>query len=179
MPKKKEKYYAVDMLEVDSNHEHHNPILNFISKEKELENSFNECDVNKVLTPTSLKELLSGIDKKPMKFINGDAIFIEEISLSKKFKPSDKYFYRIDDYNENKATFGGFNETLDYVKKKVKNKYALVSYNGINEKIEFSEDAISNIITRMTANTHVIVINQLSIRGDESDSIMITPFKIM
>lgn len=179
MAKQKEKTFSVEMLEIDGNHKHHNPILNFICKEKDLENSFIECCEDKSIKQETFKELINNFKKNKTNFINNDIVYIEEISLSKKFKPSDKYYYRIDDYNENKATLGCFNEVIDYLKKKIKNKYALISYNGINEKIEFSEDIVTNVLSRMTAQTHVVVFNQLNIRGEESDSIMITPFKIM
>ena len=179
MVRQKEKIFSVEMLEVDGNHEHHNPILNFICKEKDLENSFNKCDVGKVLNAVIVKTLLSDIESEPMKFINGNCVFIEEINPLKKFNSLDNYYYRINDYNENKAILGGFNDVIDYLKRKIKNKYAMISYNGINEKIEFSEKMVSDILSRMTGNTHVVVLNQLNNRGEESDSIIVTPFKII
>ena len=183
MPRKKERYFSVEMLEEDSLREHYNPFLNFICKESNLSDSFYECDVRDVLKEKNneddLKTILKKPDNKPIVFIGENMLLISEISLNKTPKESDKYLYRIYDYNENKWCFCTFNEVLSYLNKKIKTKYAFTYYNGTNERIEFSEKDAANIVTRMTPGTHNICFSQINGRGEESEAILIVPFKIM
>ena len=186
MPRKKEKYFKIEMGEENTLSEYHNPFLNFITKEGNLRNAFEECDIYHILkerkNESDLEYIIKNINnprEKNIFTIGNNVLYIYEISLSKPLKSSDKYLYHIFDYNDNKETLCGFKEVLLYIKKKIKNKYAFLHYNGINERIVFSENEIENIITRMTANTHQISVNQINGKGEEDETILITPFKII
>lgn len=187
MPRVKERYFSVEMQEEDSLHEYHNNFLNFIVKEKDLEYGFISCDLHNIIKEKSNEKDLKEILKNPinsqysrqLKHIGDDVFFINEISLSKPLKTSEGYLYQIYDYNENKALFCGFNDVLTYIKRKIKTKYALAQYNGENQRFEFSEKDVANIMTRMTPGTHSIFISQLSTRGDEGEPIAIIPYKII
>ncbi len=183
MPRKKERLFCIEFPEEDTLHPYHNPILNFVTKENNLIQGFHECDVHGILkigdNEKELEKAIKDYGKRVMSFFSDNGFYMEEISLSKPLKSSDKYIYRFIDYNENKTGFCGFREMVAYIKKKIKNKYASLHYNGINEKVEFSEDVMNNVISRMTAETHQITINEINGKGEEDNGIIIIPFKII
>lgn len=183
MPRVKEKIYAVEILEEDTLRQYHNYLDNFISKEKTLYQSFHLADKRNLFdsdkAKKDLQELIKDTNKKECYPIDNETVFIDEISHSGKLKLTDEYLYRFFDYNEKKGDFCTFNELITYLKKKIKNKYAIVYYNGITKKIEFSEDTIKPIIKEMTEDTHTISLNQLNGKGDEYEPIIIVPFKVI
>lgn len=183
MPRKKERIFSIEFPEEDTLHPHYNPMLNFITKESNLIQGFHECDKHGILKSNNnekaLEKAIKEYGKRQASFFSNVCFYMEEISLSKPLKSSDKYLYRFVDYNENKAGFCEFKEIISYVKKKIKNKYASLHYNGINEKQEFSENIIKNIISRMTTETHQITINSINGKNEEDDGITIIPFKII
>lgn len=183
MPRKKEKLFYVETQEEDTLREHNNYLLNFVSPEKILYQSFHACEKRNLFGSDEAKKdlqvLLNDKEKKPYYPIDQETVFIGEISLSGKLKPSDEYLYHLIDTNDKKEVFISFNDVLTYIKKKIKNKYVFLHYNGINERIEFSEEKVKTVIKEMTENTHVISLNQINGKGEEQEPIIITPLKIM
>lgn len=183
MPRKKERIFSIEFPEEDTLHPYHNPILNFVAKENNLIKGFHECDVHNILkignNEKELEKAIKEYGKRQTSFFSDICFYMEEINLSKPLKSFDNYIYRFIDYNENKTDLCGFKELVSYIKKKIKNKYAFFHYNGINEKLEFSEDVLNNIITRMTAKTHQITVNEINGKGEEDNGIIIIPFKII
>lgn len=179
--KKKERIFSVEFPEEDTLHPHNNPILNFITKENNLIQAFHSCDKQGILKnkENEIEKAIKEFGKRQTSFINNICFYLEEISLSKPSKSSDKYLYRFIDYNENKTGFCAFKEMIIYVKKKIKNKYCSLHYNGTNEKIQFSEKEISNILSRITSKTHQLTINEINGKGIEDEGILIVPFKMI
>ena len=181
--RKKERIFSIEFPEEDTLHPYYNPILNFVAKENNLIQGFHECDVHSILkignNEKELEKAIKEYGKRQASFFSDICFYMEEISLSKPLKSSDKYLYRFINYNENKTGFCNFKEIVTYIKKKVKNKYAFFHYNSVNEKLVFSEDVLKNIITRMTAETHQITVNEINGKGEEDKGIIVIPFKII
>lgn len=182
MARKKERIFSVEIPEEGSQFVYVNPFNNFIVKETNILNAFQEEDKQSTLSePANKKDLeaiIKSLGNKQLNFIGNTALYIDEISLSKPLKSSDGYIYRLRDYNENKHGFYTFNEVITYLKRKIKTKLVILSYNGTNETVEFSEKELSNIITRMSSDTHDISLVQTDGKTKESNLILITPFKI-
>lgn len=182
MARKKERIFSFEFPEESSQFTYNNKLINFISKESNIFDNFKELDKQSILSEPKNKKDLENIIKtlgtKQLNFVGNEAIYIEELSLFKPLKSSDGYIYRLRDYNENKHVFYGFNEIISYLKRKVKTKIVNLSYNGINETIEFSEKELSNILIRMTNGTHDILVVQIDSKNKESNLILITPFKL-
>lgn len=183
MPRVKEKIYAVEILEEDTLRQYHNYLDNFISKEKTLYQSFHLADKRNLFdsdkAKKDLQELIKDTNKKECYEIDTETVFIDEISHSGKLKLTDEYLYRFYDYNEKKGDFCAINEIIAYLKKKIKNKYANIYYNGITKRIEFNDSEVKKIIKEMSENTHTISLCQLNGKGDEYEPIIIVPFKVI
>ena len=182
MARRKERIFTIETPEENSLIPYNNAFINFVCKESNLVDCFNHCDKLQILSEPSKKKDIDNIIKnlgiKSLNFVDSVALYIDEISLSKPLKSSDGYIYRLRDYNENKHGFYTFNEVITYLKRKIKTKIVNLSYNGTNETVEFSEKELSNIITRMSSDTHDVVIVQVDNKNRESDLIIVTPFKI-
>lgn len=164
MPRKKDKIVAVYFTEPDTQHHEYHPFKNFCCREKDLDGKEKLLVSPKINTQT---------------FIGNDIAYIDEIEIDSKLKSTDQYIYNYFDYNNNKSLYLTFNDVLKEITKRIKNKYAQVAYDGIFEKIEFSEDEFAKILSRMSAETHEISIAQIKSNGDYDEIIIIRPIKIL
>lgn len=182
MGRKKEIILSVSCVETDTNRENYKPFTNFICKKNDLESSFIDVDKNHIFKENNYRKALDSVLKLQSKtnvyFIDDIECYIDEIVFNSKIKPSDKYFYRLMDYGSNKVVFVSFKDLIPEINKRIKNKYARVWYNGTIEKITYDANEISNIIARMTTDTHEISIAQLKGNGDEDDILLITPYEL-
>ena len=164
MPRKKDKIVAAYFTEPDTLHHDYHPFKNFCCREKELGDKEQLLANAKINTPV---------------YIDNDVSYVDEIEINSKIKASDQYIYNFFDYSTNKSLYLTFDDVLKETTKRIKNKYAQVAYDGIFEKIEFSENDFANILSRMSAETHEISIGQCKSNGDYDDIIIIRPLKIM
>jgi len=175
MPKKITRTISFYFNEVDTLHHQTTPFVNFCCKETQLKPTLLELDKDNIFKNND--KLLSSIQVGKENYINGIMVFIDEIVIESKLKPTDTYVYRFHDYATNKVSYLSFNDVLKETNKKIKNKYAQVAYDSFFDKIEYSEDEMANILSRMSANTHDITIGQIKSNGDYDDIAIITPLK--
>lgn len=184
MARQKVKWISVEIAEEDSLHPYNNkPFPNFICQERYLAHSIVEVTKDESFFKTDenkkqLEYLLKNYLKKPVSFINENMVIIEEISLYGKSKPEDGYLYYLEDITSKKSLFCAFNELISLLKKKLKEKEVIVFYNGEKEKCVFDENNISNIISRMSNETHPINIIPY-FKKTEGENIIIVPFKLI
>lgn len=185
MPKKKSVLIGVSFPEVDTLHEQHNLFINFVCDENKIQDTIIEklLDKNKISNYNTIKKDIETALKNRLKnnvqFIGSDMVIFEEISLSERLKSSDQYIYHLFDYNGSKSIYGTFKTIINEVNKRIKNKYVNIWYNGITEKIEYSENEFGNILSRMSPPTHEVGIAQIKGNGDDDNLIIITPYKLM
>lgn len=118
--------------------------------------------------------------KGGVQFFFNEEVSLSEITLSDKVKPSVDYIYRVRDWDKtfmNCDTYTTFKDAVQTILKKIKNKYCVVRYHGLREKIECTENEISNILARMSNDTESLHVTQMDKNEEESDGITITIYK--
>ena len=108
-----------------------------------------------------------------------DDVNVEEVKLPASIKPDTKYIYKVYDYSGDKLNteYGTQKDILVYISKRVKTKYAYVTYNGKSGKIEYSPKAVTEILSELEETTSQFEIEPIGRSGNTSDVIFVTTFK--
>lgn len=162
---------------------------NFICIEPAAASCFEKCSRRNSWKETKnagdvVKKLIADRIKPKggVQFWYNDEIVITEPNLSSKIKANTPYIYRLrcsDNASFNTDKYLTVEELISEISKKIRNKYAMVLYDGNRERIEYSEKEFSNIIARMSPNTCSVDIAQLDREGMECENYNITIYRNM
>lgn len=177
MPKRKSRLVAFTFCEPDTLHSECFPFVNFCCEEKQLQTTLQSLDKTGLFKNND--KLLDTFKIGAETVLENNLTFIDEITVDSKLKKTDTYIYRFHDYSNHKTNYYSFDDTIKELNKKIKNKYAQIAYDGVFEKIEYSEKEAVNVLSRMSAETHEISIAQIKSNGDYDNIILITPLKLL
>lgn len=187
MPRKVEKIISLEVVEPNSMWDYRETkgLTNFICKKDEAERVLQDMDRrdywrHKKNYVDEVKGILApaGTRNSSVVFF-ADDVNVEEIKLPSNIKDSTKYIYKVYDYVGEKLNteYGTQKEALACISKKIKTKYAYVTYNGETRKIECTPKAITDILNELEKTTSQFEIESVSRSGDTSDAVLITIFK--
>ena len=186
MVKKKKAILAVEMLEINSTWDYRGRKIfnNFICNQENAESAMIDMDIKETWKhEKGYSDELKGIlaergTRNASETFFGDDVCVEEVKLPASIKPSTKYIYKIYDYAGDKLNveYGAQKDAMAYISKKIKTKYAYVSYNGIGEKIEYSPKTVTDILDELESTTSQFEIEPVG-RGDADEIIIVSIFK--
>ena len=187
MPRKVEKIIAVEVVEPNScwDYRETRVLTNFICKKDEAEKVIVDMDrrdywKHKKNYSDEVKAILApaGTRNASMVFF-GDDVNVEEVKLPANVKDSTKYVYKVYDYVGEKLTaeYGTQKDALSAITKKIKTKYAYVTYNGETRKIECTPKAVTDILNGLEETTSQFEIESVGRSGNTSDTILVSIFK--
>ena len=187
MPRKKEKILSLEVIETNSKWDYRNTksLYNFICKKDDAEKVIVDMDRKEMWKhehgySNAVKSILADPGTR-----NSSSIFylddvnVEEVKLPASVKASTKYVYKIYDYTGEKVSteYGTQKDALAYLGKKVKTKYAYVTYNGVSKKIEYSPKAVTEIFAELEKTTSQFEIEPVGRSGATDSSILVSMFK--
>ena len=187
MPRKKEKIVSLEVIEPNSTWDYRpmKVLNNFICKADDAEKTVQEMDRREFWkhepTYTSqVKAILApaGTRNSSSVFF-GDDVNVEEVKLPASLKTIPAYVYKIYDYTGEKCTteYGTQKDVLAYISKKVKTKYAYVTYNGQSSRIEYSPKVVTDILKELAETTSQFEIEPVGRSGNTDTMIIVTTFK--
>jgi hypothetical protein len=187
MPRKKEKIVSLEVIETNAmwDYRESKALTNFICKADDAEKTIQEMDRQELWKhEESFKDQVKAI-LAPAGTRNASSVFftddvnVEEVKLPASVKGSPKYIYKIYDYSGDKVKtdYGTQKDILAYLSKKIKTKYAYVSYNGKSGKIEYSPKAVANILGELEETTTQLTIEPYGRSGSTDDMMFVTMFK--
>ena len=172
---------SLEVAEVNSTWDYRKSrkLYNFICNEGDVEGIVREMRKNEYwIKDSSFDSQLKAIlapqgTRNSSNYFFGDDVAVEEIKLQTPPKPSMKYFYKIHDYSNEKLSYeyGTPKDIIAYISKKVKTKYAEVSYNGKTEKIENTSANIAEILDELEITTSQFYIEPVG--RSEMNNVMI------
>ena len=187
MPKKKKKVVSLEVLEVNSKWDYQpaRTLRNFICNAEDAEKTVQDMDIKELWKhepgyQKQMKAILApeGTRNASTVFFTDD-VAVEEVKLPLSMKTIPPYVYKYYDYTGEKCTteYGTMKDILAYISKKVKTKYAYVTYNGKTRKIEYSPKAVSDILTGLQETTSQFEIEPVGRSGNTDTMIMVSTFK--
>lgn len=187
MPKKKKKILSVEMLEINSTWDYRNARIfnNFMCNQEDVESTMVDMDRKEYWKKgqqykDEVKSILAprGTRNASEMFFDND-VCVEEVKLPASIKPTTKYIYKIYDYSGDKLNieYGTQKDAVAYISKKIKTKYAYVSYNGINGKIEYSPKAVVETLNSLENTTSQFSIEPLGRSGSTEDLLLVSIFE--
>lgn len=187
MPRKKEKILSLEVVETNSTWDYRPAriLTNFICKADDAEQTIQDMDRKEYWKhekdyTSQMKAILAqpGTRNASCVFFTDD-VNIEEVKLPATVKAGTKYVYKIYDYSGDKVSteYGTQKDVLAYINKRVKTKYAYVTYNGKSGKIEYSPKAVTEILSGLEETTSQFEIEPIGRSGITSDMIFVTTFK--
>ena len=187
MPRKKDKFLAVEVLETNSTWDYRPSriIYNFICRKDDAEKVITDMDIyerwkhDKKYTD-EVKSILAapGTRNASNVFFNNE-VAVEEVKVPKTVKASDKFIYKVYDYTDGKLSseYGSKKDVLSYLSKKIKTKYAYTAYNGSEKRIEYSTKVITDILAELEDTTSNLEIEPLARSGNTDCTIFVSIFK--
>ena len=187
MPRKKEKFVSLEVIETNSTWDDRptRVLSNCICKADDAEKLVQENDRREFWKheesyTAQVKAILApaGTRNASTVFFNDD-VNVEEVKLPASAKGNPKYIYKIYDYNGDKCSteYGVQKDILAYISKKVKTKYAYVTYNGQSSRIENNPKTIVGILNELEKTTSQFEIEPIGRSGTTDNSIFVTMFK--
>lgn len=187
MPKKKEKIVSLEVIEMNSLWDYRSSriLQNFICKKDDAEKTVADMDLKDYWKheknyANEVKAILAapGTRNSNSVFFNQD-VNVEEVKLPSSVKPSTKYVYKVYDYLGDKLNteYGTQNDIVSYIGKRVKTKYACVTYNGKNNRIEYSPKAVTEILNGLEDTTSQFEIEPIVRSGATKGTILVSIFK--
>ena len=187
MPKKKERMLALEVVEINPTWDYRQSkiLQNFVCKKDEAEKVIADMDLQEYWKHEKkygdeVKAILAapGTRNASNVFFH-DEVIVEEPKFPSSIKPGTKYVYKIYDYFEDRAhtEYGTQKDIVAYINKKIKTKYAYVSYNGTGCKIEYSPKSVTDILNELEKTTSQFIIEPLGRSGTTDDSMVVSIFK--
>lgn len=187
MAKKKKKVISLEVLEINATWDYRvaKSLMNFICSEEDAEKTVQDMDTKELWKhengyQKAVKAILApeGTRNSSSIFF-GDDVSVEEVKLPLSMKTIPEYVYKIYDYTGEKCVteYGTQKDVLAYLSKKLKSKYALVTYNGKTRKIEYSPKAVSSILKELAETTSQLNIEPIGRSGNTDTTIMVSTFK--
>lgn len=187
MPRKKEKILSLEVIEPNSTWDYRpmKVLNNFICKADDAEKTIQEMDRREYWKheesyTSQVKAILApaGTRNSSTVFF-GDDVNVEEVKLPASLKTLPSYIYKIYDYTGEKCTteYGSQKDVLAYISKKVKTKYAYVTYNGQSSRIEYSPKAVTDILKELAETTSQFEIEPVGRSGNTDTMIIVSTFK--
>ncbi len=104
---------------------------------------------------------------------------VEEVKLPTSVKTGTKYIYKVYDYSDDKVNteYGTQKDAISFINKRVKTKYAYVTYNGQTEKIEYDAKTVTGILNELEETTSQFEIEPISRSGNTDETILVSIFK--
>lgn len=187
MPRKKEKILSLEVSEPNSTWDYRNVKLlnNFICKSGDAEYTVQKMDRKDYWRtekkyPDEVKAILAppGTRNASNTFFS-DEVNVEEIKLPTSVKPNTKYVYKVYDYFDDKVNteYGTQKDIIAFINKKVKTKYAYVTYNGESNKIEYNPKSVLEILNSLEETTSQFEIEPIGRSGVTDETIVVSIFK--
>lgn len=187
MPRKKEKIISLEVGEPNSTWDYRNMkiLKNFVCKKDEAEKVITNMDQKDYWKhekeyADKVKAILAdqGTRNASNAFFSDD-VYVEEIKLPASVKADTKYVYKVYDYTGDRVTteYGTQKDILGYIGKKIKTKYAYVTYNGRGEKIEYTPKNVAAILNELEKTTSQFEIEAYGRSGFTDSSIIVSIFK--
>lgn len=187
MPRKKEKYISLEVIEANATWDYRETKLltNFICKAEDAEKTLQDADRKECWKhekgyTSEAKAILApaGTRNSSSVFFTED-VNVEEVKLPASVKSGVKYIYKMYDYSGDKAVteYGTQKDMLAYISKKIKTKYAYVTYNGQTSKIEYSPKAVSEILNEQEKTTSQVEIEPAGRSGSTEDVFLVSIFE--
>lgn len=187
MPKKKKKVVSLEVIEANSKWDYRPAriLRNFICKEEDAEKTVQDMDTKETWKheegyQKQVKAILApeGTRNASTVFYTDD-VAVEEVKLPLSMKTIPEYVYKIYDYTGEKCSteYGTLKDVLAYLSKKVKTKYAYVTYNGETKKIEYSPKTVSDILKELAETTSQFEIEPVGRSGITDTVVMVSTFK--
>jgi hypothetical protein len=187
MPKKKERILALEVIETNTTWDYRQSkiLQNFVCKKDEAEKVIADMDLQEYWKHEKkygdeVKAILAapGTRNASNVFFH-DEVIVEEPKLPPSIKTGTKYVYKIYDYSGDKThtEYGTQKDILSYISKKIKTKYAYVSYNGFGGRIEYSPKTVADIFEELEKTTSQLSIEPLGRSGTTDDSMVVAIFK--
>ena len=186
MPRKKDKLVSLEVMETNATWDYRGSrtLHNFICKKDDAERVILDMDTqerwkHEKKYADQVKSIFapSGTRNSSNVFFT-DEVAVEEVKLPKTIKATDKYIYKVYDYFGDRVSseYGNQKDILAYVAKKIKTKYAYVSYNGVGRKIEYTPKTLGGILNSLEATTSQLEIEPLGRSGNTDGSMIISIF---
>ena len=187
MPRKKEKILSLEVTEPNSMWDYRETkiLTNFICKADDTERIIQDMDRKEYWKhekdyTSEMKGILAqpGTRNASNVFFTDD-VHVEEVKLPATVKSGVKYVYKVYDYSGDKlyTEYGTQKDILAYIGKKVKTKYAYVTYNGKSGKIEYTPKTVTEILSGLEETTSQLGIEPIGRSGVTGDMIFVTTFK--
>ena len=187
MPRKKEKILSLEVVETNSTWDYRPAriLTNFICKADDAEQTIQDMDRKEYWKhekdyTSQMKAILAqpGTRNASTVFFTDD-VNVEEVKLPATIKAGTKYVYKIYDYSGDKVSieYGTQKDILGYISKKIKTKYAYVTYNGQVEKIEYAPKNVAAILNELEKTTSQFEIEAYGRSGFTDSSIIVSIFK--
>ena len=187
MPRKKEKILSLEVIEPNSTWDYREVkiLTNFICKADDAERTIQDMDRREYWKHEKnygpeVKAILAqpGTRNASTVFFTDD-VNVEEVKLPTSIKSGTKYIYKVYDYCGDKLNteYGTQKDILAYIGKKVKTKYAYVTYNGRGGRIEYSPKAVTGILNELEKTTSQFEIEPIGRSGITDGTILVTMFK--
>jgi hypothetical protein len=187
MPRKKEKILSLEVGEPNSTWDYSNTkiLKNFICKQDDAEKVIVDMDQKEYWRheknySEEVKSILAapGTRNASNVFFYED-VNVEEVKLPASVKPGTKYVYKIYDYSNDKVTseYGTQKDIVAYISKKIKTKYAYVTYKGTMDKIEYSPKAVTGILNELEETTSQFEIESVGRSGMTDNMLIVSIFK--
>ena len=187
MPRKVEKIVSLEVIEPNSTWDYRETkvLNNFICKKDDVERVIQDMDrrdywKHKKGYTEEVKAILApaGTRNASSVFFDDD-VNVEEIKLPPNVKDNTKYIYKVYDYAGEKLNteYGTQKDAVACISKKIKTKYAYVTYNGETRRIECTPKAVADILTGLEETTSQFEIESVSRSGNTSDAVLVTIFK--
>lgn len=187
MPRKKEKILSLEVIEPNSTWDYRETkvLNNFICKKDDAEKTIVDMDRREYWKhETGYKDEVKSILSDPgtrnhSDVFFGDDVNVEEVNLPASVKAGTKCVYKIYDYSGERVSteYGTQKEILAYISKKIKTKYAYVTYNGSSQRIEYSPKVVTDILNELEKTTSQFEIESVGRSGMTDNSLLITIFK--
>ena len=187
MPRKKRKIMSLEVLEPNSTWDYSafKVLNNFICDADDAEKTVQEMDRREFWKhEPDYKNQMKGILSAPGTRYASNSFFdddvrVEEVKLPASVKPSTKYVYKVYDYFGEKVSteYGTQKDAIACIGKRIKTKYAYVTYNGTGTRIEYSPKKVADILNGLEETTSQFQIESIGRSGMTSDPIIVTIFK--
>ena len=187
MPRKKEKILSLEVLEVNSTWDYRGSkiLTNFICKADDAERTIQDMDIKeywkheKNYLPEVRSILAQPGTRNASTVFFTDDVNVEEVKLPVSVKTGTKYIYKVYDCSGGKVNteYGTQKDILAYISKRVKTKYAYVTYNGKSSRIEYTPKAVVDILNQQEKTTSQLEIEPVGRSGVTDDMILVSIFK--
>lgn len=187
MPRKKKKVISLEVVENNSMWDYRQTknLLNFICSEGDAERTVQDMDIRELWKHQAgyekeMKAILAPAGTRNASSVFfGDDVNVEEVKLPLSMKTIPSYIYKIYDYTGEKCNteYGSQKDVLAYLSKRVKTKYAYVTYNGQTRRIEYSPKTVAGILDELAKDTSQFEIEPFGRSGVTDTMILVTTFK--